>query len=116
MAVSAQYVDYILDQLVESGEARPKRMFGGVGIYVDEVFCGIISSSSQFYLRTDDSNRGDFEERGMKQFPGKRGAGMPYHEVPAEILEDASDLAEWVRKARSAAVAAAPKKKPTRRK
>jgi len=114
MAVSSEYVEYILDQLSESGDVRSKAMFGGVGIYVDEVFCALISSSSRFYLRTDDSNRGDFEALGMEKFPGKRGAGMPYHSVPAEILEDPRDLAKWVAKARATATSAAPKKKRKR--
>ena len=78
-------------------------MFGGVGVTVDEVFCVILSGSSRCYLRVDDRNRGDFEAAGMERFPGRGGAGMPYYEVPGEVLEDADELAGWVAKARRAA-------------
>jgi len=108
----SEFQQYVLDQLSEAGHVRARKMFGGVGVYVDEVFCAILSGSSRLYLRVDDENRPRFEARGMEQFPGRGGAGMPYFEVPAEVLDDYEKLAAWVRDARRAAEAAAPKKRP----
>ena len=100
---SNEFHEYVLDQLSAAGDVRSRKMFGGVGVYVDEVFCAILSGSSRFFLRVDDRNRPHFEERGMEQFPGRGGAGMPYYEVPEEVLEDTTQLTTWVRQAQSAA-------------
>ena len=106
MATSPEYADYVLDQMAASGEITHRKMFGGVGIYVDGVFCAIIGSSNRFYLRVGPNNLDDFESIGMAKFSGRKGAGMPYYEVPEDVLEDPSTLAEWARRARDAAVAA----------
>ena len=35
-------------------------MFGGVGIYIDDVFCALISpDSGSLYFKVDDSNRAE---------------------------------------------------------
>ena len=106
MTTSPEYASYILDQLSEAGTITSRKMFGGVGIYVDDVFCAMVSSSNRFYLRVGPDNIDDFKQAGMEKFPGGKGAGMPYYEVPEEVLEEASDLADWAARARSAAVAA----------
>ena len=60
------------------------------------------------------TNRPDFEAAGCEQFIG-HGTPMPYFEVPSEVLEDADELEEWVRKAQAAARRAA-KRKPAKKK
>ena len=42
-------------------------MFGGVGIYAKEAFFALVDDDV-LYLKVDDSNRGDFEARGMSPF------------------------------------------------
>ena len=106
MALSSSYTGYILDQLAESGSIVSRRMFGGLGIYVDEVFCAIVSSSNRFYLRVGSKNIDDFKEEVMTQFSGRGGAGMPYYEVPEHVLEDSVVLSEWVSKGREEAIRA----------
>ena len=49
MAVSAQYLTFVLDQL---GQARPvtsRRMFGGVGFYAAGVFFAVADNDSLFF-------------------------------------------------------------------
>ena len=106
MATSPDYADYILDQMRMAGEITHRKMFGGVGIYVDEIFCAIIGSSNRFYLRVGPENLGDFEAEGMSKFPGGKGKGMPYYEVPEHVVEDPEILALWAQKARQQAIAA----------
>ncbi len=106
MTTDPEIAEYVLEQLVDSGEITTRKMFGGIGIYVDDVFCSCISSKSIFYLRVGPSNIEDFKELGMAKFPGGKGAGMPYYEVPEEVLEDSGVLSEWVAKAKIAAIAA----------
>ena len=104
MPTSPEYAEYVLDQISESGVIRHHKMFGGVGIYIDDIFCAIIGSSNRFYLRVGPDNVEDFKKEGMSKLSGGKGAGMPYYEVPEHILEDSISLAEWARKARDAAI------------
>ena len=89
-----------------AGEITHRKMFGGVGIYVDGIFCAIVGSSSRFYLRVGPHNIDDFTAEGMLKFPGGKGKGMPYYEVPGHVVEDSEILAVWARKARDEAIAA----------
>ena len=61
MATSQEYAQYILDQLSESGSIEKRKMFGGVGVYADDVFCAIIGSSNAFFLRVGPGNIDDFQ-------------------------------------------------------
>ena len=112
MAVSSDYLAYVLDQLAGLGGVSSRRMFGGVGLYQDEFFFGLIADDV-LYLRVDDSNRADYTARGMAQFKpyaNRPQLSMNYYESPAEVLEDAAELVRWanrsVKVAMKAAVAA----------
>ena len=106
MAVSEDYLQYVLEQLAGLGKVTPRRMFGGVGLYHEERFFGLIAGDT-LYFKVNDSNRGDYEARGMSRFrpfPDKPYWSMTYYEVPADTLEDADDCVLWARK--SVAIAA----------
>jgi DNA transformation protein and related proteins len=100
VAVSDEYLAYVLDQLDALGEVRARRMFGGAGIYCGRAMFGLVADDV-LYLKVDDSNRADFEEAGaepFRPFPDKSEV-MPYYEVPADVLEDRDQLAQWALKA-----------------
>ena len=111
MATSPEFASYILDQLSEAGDITSRKMFGGVGVYLDGVFCAMISSSNEFYLRVGPENVDDFKREGMEKFPGGKGAGMPYYVVPEHVVEDRTVLKVWALKAQKTAVLAKKKKK-----
>ena len=112
MSTSPEYAEYILDQLSQSsGEITHRKMFGGIGVYVDGMFCAIIGSSDRFYLRVGPNNLQDFERENMEKFPGGKGAGMPYYEVPEQVIENPTILAKWAAKAKEAAIDAKTRKK-----
>ncbi len=46
MPVSEEYLDYVVDQLGCIGEVAAKRMFGGVGLYHDGLFFGLIAAAA----------------------------------------------------------------------
>lgn len=75
-------------------------MFGGMGIYSDNVFFALIAGDV-LYLKVDDITRPDFEAIGMGPFRpfGETGEVMQYYEVSADILEDADALKAWTEKA-----------------
>jgi DNA transformation protein and related proteins len=114
MAVRDSYRDWLLEQLGRVRPVRAKRMFGGLGLYADEVFFGVVDNDTVFF-RTGDATRASYESRGMEPFqpmgPGTK--PMSYHEVPADVLEDPVRLSEWLNKAvGEAALATATKPKP----
>lgn len=113
--VSASFRDFVLDQL---GRAVPRihsrSMFGGVGIYAGDLFFALIADDT-LYFKVDDSNRPDFEARGMGPFLpyGDERDKMQYYEVPADLLDEPEALRPWAEK--SIAVAAQKANKKSKR-
>jgi DNA transformation protein len=125
MAVSDDYLAYVLEQLAELGRVSSRRMFGGVGLYCDEFFFGLLDDDT-LYLRVGDANRADYSARGMspfRPFPDKPLLSMSYYETPAEVLENAAELVSWARRSVAVAMAAetrgakaaSPRGRPARR-
>ncbi|MEE9167019.1 MAG: TfoX/Sxy family protein [Candidatus Neomarinimicrobiota bacterium] len=100
MPVSESYLEYVLEQLECVGQVSAKKMFGGVGLYLDRLFFGLIANDT-LYLKVDDSNRSDYEAAGMGPFRpyGDKSHSMKYYEVPIDVLEDSNTLRVWANKA-----------------
>jgi DNA transformation protein and related proteins len=122
MSHSQEYLEYVLEQLAGVGRVTSRRMFGGVGLYCDDVFFALISGDA-LYFKVDDSNRADYVARGARQFipfpdrpqRDKANAGMGYYELPADALEDADECVVWARRSVAVALAAARRLKPAAR-
>jgi DNA transformation protein len=113
MPISNDYVAYVIEQLNALGRVTSRRMFGGVGLYANGLFFAILDGD-RLYFKTDDSNRGDYEARGSKPFcpfPDKPEMKMNYHDVPADLLDDAEELCRWAKKAVAVALSVASRKK-----
>ncbi|HEU4388267.1 MAG TPA: TfoX/Sxy family protein, partial [Blastocatellia bacterium] len=111
MPVSDEYIEFILDQLRGVGEVLPKRMFGGVGLYRDILFFGLIAGDV-LYLKVDEVTRPEYERAGSKPFqPYGDAYSMNYYAVPAHVLEDAEMLCRWA----SQAIEVARRKPPPRK-
>ncbi len=111
MAVSEEYLNYVIDQFSEFGTVESKRMFGGIGFFKEGVMFGMIGKGV-VRLRVDESSQANYESRGMEPLrknPNQK--GMPYWEVPIDILEDKSQFAAWANKAFDVAIAAKQNKK-----
>lgn len=107
MAISSDYLNYVLDQLSSLEELRSRRMFGGYGLYRGDVFFGIISKDA-LYFKVGAGNLADYQARGMRPFSpyaDRPQVSLSYFEVPAEVLEDADECREWARRAIAAAMA-----------
>ena len=79
LTVSAGFRAFALDQLEELGEVTPKSMFGGVGLYHNGLFFGILAGDV-LYLKADELTRATFERAGSKPFkpyPDRRGLYRP---------------------------------------
>ncbi len=114
MPVTQSYRDYVLDQLNQGLPVTSKSMFGGVGIYASGLIIGVLDDD-RFFLKVNDSNRPDYETRGMPPWsPGSGPTMLSYFEVPEDVLDDAESLRGWAQK--SLAVAQSAKaKKPKKR-
>jgi len=115
MSVSADFHSYVLEQLGLLRAVSSRRMFGGVGLYAEGLFFGLIDDDV-LYLKVDDSNRADYTSRGMdafRPFKDKPLYSMTYYQVPVEVLEEPEELARWARKSCEVALASRePPKQP----
>jgi DNA transformation protein len=109
MPVSSDYLNYVLEQLAGLAGVSARRMFGGVGLYCEELFFALVDNDT-LYLRVNDDNRADYTAHGMGQFrpyADRPEVSMTYYETPAEVLEDPAQLVVWAQRSVAAALAAA---------
>ena len=119
MAVSASFLDYVKELFAPFGAISIRRMFGGAGVYCDDLFFAIVDDDV-IYLKTDGQSREEFELRGLEPFTFEtkdgRIASMSYYSAPGEIFENEDELRRWTSLALDAAMRAAKlKKKPARK-
>ncbi|HSO73520.1 MAG TPA: TfoX/Sxy family protein [Blastocatellia bacterium] len=112
MPVSKEYLDYVMDQLECCRPVVSKRMFGGIGLYSDALFFGLIDDDT-LYFKVDDLTRPGYLNANSKPFDpyGDGNASMSYYAVPAEVLEDTDELKVWA----AASVEAARRKAATKK-
>jgi DNA transformation protein len=109
---SGSFEAFVLDQLSGAAEVTSRKMFGGVGLYSNGVFFGIIARDT-LYLKVDARNRPAFERAGSSPFKpyDDRPGTMQYYAVPIGVLESAPELASWMREAVAAAERQAERRK-----
>jgi DNA transformation protein len=105
MAVDTDYLKYVMELLAPLGGVTSRAMFGGYGIFHEGDMFALIAGSALFF-KVDDSNRAAYEQAGSRQFKP-----MPYWEVPADILENTTNLHDWASISIGIAHAAPTKKK-----
>lgn len=97
------------------GPVRSRGMFGGFGIFHDDVMFGLIAYDV-LYFKVDDGNIGDYEDAGSEPFTyeGKnKPIRMSYWRVPDSVYDSQDVLIGWGEKALEAARR---NKKPSRKK
>ena len=106
--MSQALVDHCLELLAPLGAVRAKRMFGGHGLYIDDLFMAIIGFE-RLYLKADAASRERFEAAGGEPFvyDAKSGAvSLGYWTVPADAMESPALMQPWARQAIEAALRA----------
>lgn len=105
-----------MELLQPLGTVRSRRMFGGHGLYIDDLFVALIAFDKLF-LKADAQTRPVFEAAGCEPFVYD-GAGKPvtvsYFTVPADAMESPALMQPWARLALEAALRARAAKKPRR--
>jgi len=96
MAVSNDFIEFILDQLSKWGDVAVRRMFGGAGLYRDDKMFALVADDVA-YLKVDETNKDKFLAEGslpLKPFPDKP-VSMSYYEIPPDVLENPEELIKW---------------------
>ena len=92
--------------LTPLGVFRSRPMFGGHGLYLDDLFFGLIAYD-KFFLKTDEENRGDFVNAKAKPFSfesARKGLVVTsYWQCPDAVMKDGRKLRQWIGKALDAA-------------
>jgi len=85
--VSKGFTDYVVEQLGACRGITARRMFGGVGLYKEDVFFGIIDDDV-LYMKVGDVNRPDYERAKCQRFEpyGNGRASFTYYSVPVSVL------------------------------
>lgn len=108
MAPKDSFASYCAELLSDLGTARVKRMFGGHGIYVDDLFVAIVANDA-LYLKADDQTQAKFEAAGCHPFAYSskgRELTMKYWSVPPEAMDSPALMRPWGRLALQAALRA----------
>ncbi|MBL1147803.1 MAG: TfoX/Sxy family protein [Pseudomonadota bacterium] len=99
MAISSEYLDYILDLLSPLDGITSRRMFGGCGLYKDHVFFALISDDTLYFKVTEADTRETYQKACSTPFSykkqGKDVTLSSYWRVPAEWLEDQEILLDY---------------------
>ena len=110
-----EFTSHCVDLLAPLGSTRAKRMFGGVGLYVDDVFIALIASE-RLYLKVDATTRPQFEAAGCEPFvydAANKAIAMSYFSAPEDAMESPPLMQNWARLALDAALRARAAKPPS---
>ena len=116
MAISREdqeFCDYVVGLCQLIGPVYSKRMFGGFGVFLDDLMFGLINDNV-FYLKVDLDSRKEFEDLDLLPFSYQRQGkemSLGYLQAPEEALESSELMMLWANKGFGAALRAAAKKK-----
>jgi DNA transformation protein len=101
------FVQHVLELLDDLGNVRSRAMFGGYGIYCDDIMIALVADSV-LYFKVDATSQPLFEAEQCGPFEYYREGRdapiiMSYYEAPASALERKSELCKWGRLAHKAA-------------
>lgn len=104
-----EFIDWLEDQLQGLGRLRARAMFGGWGLYLDELFFALLIDD-ELYIKADAAGEAYFAAAGSEPFFYARRDGrtvrLGFWRVPAAIVDDAQALRHWARLGLAAALAA----------
>jgi DNA transformation protein and related proteins len=122
MVASAEFAEFLKEQLAPLGRVTLRRMFGKTGVFCDGLMLGMVTDNT-LYFRVDEHNRAEFAE--AASFPPlnyrKKGEmiDLSFWRAPERLFDEPDEFVEWAQAALAAArrVAAqrmrtGPKRKP----
>ena len=106
MKAHDEFINYLLELMQPLGPVSAKAMFGGHGIYLDDLMFALVANDV-LYFKTGEDSLAKFEERGLAPFSYQRNGktfNMSYCEAPAEVLDDTDAMTLWANRAVAAAL------------
>jgi DNA transformation protein len=101
MKDSQSYLTRISDALAPVGAIRIKAMFGGYGVYREDVIFGLIADEI-LYFKVGKENIEDYKSIGSEPFTYIKSEGKPYvmsyWKIPDSILNNPETLIDWAEK------------------
>ncbi|MGQ1788452.1 TfoX/Sxy family protein [Saccharicrinis sp. GN24d3] len=96
MAVSNDFLQYVLDQLSSGGNVHVNRMFGGAALYQEDLAFALIANDI-FYLKVDNTNKEKYIVAGSTQLkPFKNNSTvLSFYNIPGDVLENSDKFVEW---------------------
>ena len=101
-------VAHCLELLAPLGAVRERRMFGGHGLYLDDLFVALIAGDN-LYVKVDAASQPAFAAAGCAPFVYEgqsKSITLSYWTVPAEAMESPAAMQPWARHAIAAALRA----------
>jgi DNA transformation protein len=108
MTASREFADFVVEQMAAFARVRAKRMFGGYGLYRDELMFALIVDD-QLYLKADDDSVAAFRARDLPPFTYEsrgRTVALRYYAAPPEVFDAPDEMHTWARRAWECAVRA----------
>ena len=102
------FVDHCLELLAPLGRVRARRMFGGHGVYIDDLFVALIAAE-RLYLKAGPETSDRFAAAGGQPFTYARDgktASLGFWTAPDEAMDSPELMRPWGWLAMQAAVAA----------
>ena len=100
MSSQKEFVAFILEGLAPLGAVTSKNMFGGAGIFREDLMFGLVIQGT-LYFKVDDGLRDEYTQQDCEAFTYIR-QGKPcqlnYYSAPDEALEDPEELLAWAQK------------------
>ena len=118
MVASANFAEFLREQLAPLGHITVRRMFGKTGVFCDGLMLGMVRDDT-LYFRVDDHNRTVFRE--AEAFPplnyekGGASIDLAFWRAPERLFDEPDELVAWAREALAAARRVAAKREPTTR-
>lgn len=108
MARPSEFVQFVLELMAPIGGIRARAMFGGFGIYQEEIMFAIIVDD-RLYFKADSATYRKFTAKNLSQFTyvarGKT-VTMQFYEAPPEVFESPPAMRIWAQQSVAAALRA----------
>lgn len=101
----SEFIQYIKEVFSDFGTVEIKRMFGGYGVFYNQLMIGLIADE-ELYLKADTDTENHFIEMDLSQFEYQkkdRVIKMSYYQAPEIIFDDPQQATIWADRAYQAA-------------
>ena len=116
MAVSDAFAEHVRELLSDLGAIRTRKMFGGAGVYLDDLMFGLVDDET-LYVKADAETRPAWEAAGSEPFSFTSKDGRreitSYWRLPASALDDPAEALRWARLGLEAALRGRRGRKPS---